>query len=39
MIDVFVTIFIAIISAGLITSWSETIDLIKRMDDEQKNIK
>lgn len=39
MTDLFITIFIVFISAGLITSWSETIDQIKRMDDDKKNIK
>lgn len=34
MLDLFITIFIVFISAGLITSWSETIDQIKRINDE-----
>ena len=34
MLDLFITILIVIISAGLITSMSETIDEIKRINDE-----
>lgn len=36
MTDIFITILIAMFSAGLMTSWSETIDQIKRIDDEEK---
>ena len=37
MIDLVITILIAFISAGLMTSWSETLDQAERMQDAEKN--
>lgn len=37
MINLFITILIGFISAGLMTSWSETLEQTSRKLDEEKN--